>query len=111
MHNEPGEQQARERMGTNLRDLRESLGLSQSELAERAELDPRTIKALEEGARWPELLTIMLLGKGLHCDAVSRLGKGFRWEPDGNGSGTWIVDSTEVGSQSEASGQPEDRHA
>jgi transcriptional regulator with XRE-family HTH domain len=111
MRNEPGEQQARERMGTNLRELRESVGLSRRELAERAELDPRTIKTLEEGARWPEFLTIALLCRGFRCDVGPLLGKGFRWQPDRNGSGTWIIDPSEADSQAETGGQAGDQHA
>jgi transcriptional regulator with XRE-family HTH domain len=71
MPNEPGEQRARERMGTNIRERRESLGLSRRELADQSGLTPATISALERGERWPELLTVKLLCNALGFGANS----------------------------------------
>ena len=57
----------------SVRKLRYGLGISQEELAERADLHRTYIAGLERGARNPTLLTIKMLAKGLGVSAADLL--------------------------------------
>ena len=57
----------------SVRKLRHGLGISQEELAERAELHRTYIADVERGARNPTLLTIKKLAKGLGVSAAALL--------------------------------------
>jgi len=57
----------------SVRKLRYGLGISQEELAERADLHRTYIADLERGARNPTLLTIKKLAKGLGVSAADLL--------------------------------------
>ncbi len=57
----------------SVRKLRSALGISQEELAERADLHRTYIADLELGARNPTLLTIKKLAEGLGVSAADLL--------------------------------------
>ena len=57
----------------SVRKLRSGLGISQEELAERADLHRTYIAGIERGARNPTLLTIKKLAKGLGVSAADLL--------------------------------------
>ena len=57
----------------SVRKLRYGLGISQEELAERADLHRTYIADLERGARNPTLLTIKKLAEGLGVSAADLL--------------------------------------
>jgi transcriptional regulator with XRE-family HTH domain len=59
--------------GASVQKLRSGLGISQEELAERADLHRTYIVVLERGARNPTLLTIKILSKGLGVSAADLL--------------------------------------
>jgi transcriptional regulator with XRE-family HTH domain len=63
----------REKLGKNLRDHRERVGLSQEELAELCDLDRTEISLLERGLRFPRLDTLVRLSRGLKLDSVAQL--------------------------------------
>jgi transcriptional regulator with XRE-family HTH domain len=100
MRNDPGEQEARKRMGANIQERRESLGLSRRELADQSGLTLATISALERGKRWPELLTVKLLCKALRFNASSFF-DGIRREPrrGRTGRGVWVVEPVKAESR------------
>lgn len=52
---------------TNLRRIREERGLSQAELARRAELTSVAVNLLESGQRRPLLDTVLVLAQALEC--------------------------------------------
>ncbi len=56
-----------------VRKLRSGLGISQEELAERADLHRTYIAGIERGARNPTLLTIKKLAKGLGVSSANLL--------------------------------------
>lgn len=55
----------KDRLGKNLRRLREAAGLTQMELANRADMDMAEISRLELGKRDPRLSTIVRLAVAL----------------------------------------------
>ncbi len=55
----------RRRFGARLKGLREGMGLSQEELAHRAELHRTYISGVERGIRNPTLTVLEKLSKGL----------------------------------------------
>ena len=59
--------------GASVQKLRAGLGITQEELAERAELHRTYIADIERGARNPTLLTIKKLAKGLEISAADLL--------------------------------------
>jgi DNA-binding XRE family transcriptional regulator len=61
-------------LGLKVKNQRNSLGLSQEELAERTSLDRTYISLLERGKRNPSLLTLMKVAEGLEI-SVSILTK------------------------------------
>ena len=52
-------------MGKRLRDLRESRGWSQEQLAEKSDLDPTYIGGIERGRRNPSLVSLAKLAQAL----------------------------------------------
>jgi transcriptional regulator with XRE-family HTH domain len=63
----------RERLGLNLRGLRDRAGLSQEELGEMCELDRTEISLLERGLRFPRLDTLVKLARALELDSPGDL--------------------------------------
>ena len=61
------------RFGAAVQKIRYGLGISQEELAERADLHRTYIADIERGARNPTLLTIKKLAKGLGISAADLL--------------------------------------
>ena len=59
--------------GASVRKLRSGLGISQEELAERADLHRTYIVGIERGARNPTLLTIKKLARGLGVSTADLL--------------------------------------
>ncbi len=49
-----------------MRSLRQSQGLTQDQLAERARVDPRVIRFVESGERDVGVSTVWMLAKGLN---------------------------------------------
>ena len=82
------------RIGTKITTLRESLGLSQEELAERADCDVVVIEQLEDGELAPSLAPLIKITRALGC----RLG-------------TLLDDETEIGPGRHAQGRGRGRHA
>lgn len=76
--NRPGEQASCERLGANLIKAREDKGLTPKQLAEAAELDPRTVKRIETAEGWARLTTLWLLADALNLDA-GILVDGIEW--------------------------------
>jgi transcriptional regulator with XRE-family HTH domain len=68
----------REKLGHNLREHRERVGLSQEELAELCDLDRTEISLLERGLRFPRLDTLVRLSRGLKLDSVAQLVQDIR---------------------------------
>lgn len=58
--------------GSNVKERRKALGLSQEELADSIERDPRTIRLIESGDSNPTMKTVYKLSKALKVQA-SRL--------------------------------------
>lgn len=56
-----------QRVGQNVHQLRNTAGLSQVKLAEKAELDPRTIARIEKGEINLLVTTIRRLALALEC--------------------------------------------
>lgn len=72
LYDKPGYAQLRLRVAENTRNIRTRMGLTQEDLAERAELAPRVVQAIESGETNATLLTLERLAAGLGVDA-SRL--------------------------------------
>ena len=58
--------ETKEKLGTFLRQRRNSLGISQSELADRAGLDRTYVSMLERGLKYPTVLTLIKIGNVLN---------------------------------------------
>lgn len=56
-------------LGRVLRRLRKERGLSLTELADRAEVDPETLAQVERGAVDPPWTTVQAIARGLGCSA------------------------------------------
>jgi transcriptional regulator with XRE-family HTH domain len=54
-------------MGKNLRHKREVIGLTQEKLAEKADLNPRTVQKIEAGRLNVLITTVARLKKALDC--------------------------------------------
>jgi len=69
----PETQKALRRFGSRIRQLRESRGMTQEELAERCGLSQKFVSQLERGAKTPSFETILVLsrqGFGLRASRV-----------------------------------------
>ncbi|MGD8373530.1 MAG: helix-turn-helix transcriptional regulator [Candidatus Woesebacteria bacterium] len=62
--------------GKRLAEIRRSRGLTQEQLAERADITPLSIGFIEQGRRWPRLVTLQKLAKCLSVP-VAELFKGL----------------------------------
>jgi transcriptional regulator with XRE-family HTH domain len=76
----PGEDRVPERIGENLRRIRNREGLSQEQLAWRASLHRTEIGLLENGKRVPRIDTLMQLAGALGVPAEELL-DGIYWVP------------------------------
>lgn len=56
------------RFGIRLRKLRQALGLSQEQLAERIDVSPETISNLERGVHAPTFARLAEIAQGLEVD-------------------------------------------
>ena len=68
---------ALQKFGQNVREKRESLGLSQEALADNAELDRTYIGGIERGERNPTLISALRIAKALKLN-LSDLCEGVR---------------------------------
>lgn len=68
-----------------LRELRESAGLTQQQLAERASMAWRTITHLESGDRKPSWETVLALSKALDVSCEAFTSEPMEHEPKGRG--------------------------
>ena len=62
------------RLGTNIRAVRERVGVTQERLAEKADVAPRTIQRIEAGQLNILVTTLMRLAKALGCSSSDLLG-------------------------------------
>jgi transcriptional regulator with XRE-family HTH domain len=58
----------RQRFGKNLYQLRKTLGLTQAQLAELADVEWKYIQWLEYGRSWPSLAVLARLRNALKCE-------------------------------------------
>jgi transcriptional regulator with XRE-family HTH domain len=65
---------AGELFGARLREVRLKRGLSQQELAERVGLPQPHVSAMESGAKFPNLLTVLRLSVALECKVRALVG-------------------------------------
>jgi transcriptional regulator with XRE-family HTH domain len=65
---------AGELFGAHLREVRLKRGLSQQELAERVGLPQPHVSAMESGAKFPNLLTVLRLAVALECKVIELVG-------------------------------------
>lgn len=70
----------RARLGVNVRECRRRLGISQHELAFRAEMHPNAISPLELGRRLPKVESFIRLAGALEA-TPSELVAGILWTP------------------------------
>lgn len=56
-------------LGTNLRDARKRLGLTQEEVAERSGVHPTEVSRIEAGKRDPRVTTLLRLARALEVRA------------------------------------------
>lgn len=59
-----------EAFATALRRRRHALGISQEELAHRADITMRYVSLLETGRRVPTIVVVFALAQGLECSSV-----------------------------------------
>lgn len=62
--------------GKRVADIRRAKGLTQEQLAERMDVTPLSIGFIEQGRRWPRLMTLQKLAKCLNVP-VAELFKGL----------------------------------
>lgn len=74
----------RERFAVNLRQARETAGISQEELSERIEVHRTEISLLERGGREPRLGTLVKLAVALGTTPEA-LCTGIAWDPQKQG--------------------------
>ncbi|MGN6216802.1 MAG: helix-turn-helix domain-containing protein [Solirubrobacterales bacterium] len=82
----------KERFSVNLREVRETRGMTQTELALMTELHRTQISLLERGKRMPRLDTLVKLTSVLGC-SVDELTEGMRWKPNFKTYGCWEVEA------------------
>lgn len=76
----PPSDELRERLGLNFRAARERLGISQEEVASRAEAHMTAISPLELGQKVPRLATFIRLAGALE-QTPNELATGILWTP------------------------------
>lgn len=76
----PPSDELRERFGLNLRSARERLGISQDEVASRAEAHVTAVSPLELGQKLPRLATFIRLAGALE-QTPNELTTGILWTP------------------------------
>ena len=62
-------------LGENIRRMREERGLSQSELAEKIELQKQIVSAFERGVKTPSLEKLVAIADVLRCTTDGLLGR------------------------------------
>jgi transcriptional regulator with XRE-family HTH domain len=62
--------------GKRVSEIRRSRGMTQEQLAERADVTPLSIGFIEQGRRWPRLVTLQKLAKCLNV-SVAEFFKGL----------------------------------
>lgn len=62
-------------VGNNLREIRQSLKITQADLSKRAGIKQPTISAIENGINKPALETLMLLSNALGCTVSDLIGE------------------------------------
>ena len=73
-HSDGGSSDIRQRLGTNLRRLREEKGWSQEAFAHEAGIHRTYVSDIERGARNPTILVLERLAKPLGVDVSALLG-------------------------------------
>jgi transcriptional regulator with XRE-family HTH domain len=81
----------KERFSANLREVRQGLGMTQTELALLTELHRTEISLLENGKRMPRLDTLVKLVCALNCSADALI-EGLKWLPNFKTYGRWEVE-------------------
>ena len=76
----PSSDELRERFGVNLRESRKRLGISQYELAFRAEIAPNSVSLMELGKKMPRIDTVIRLAGAVGAKP-SELVAGVVWMP------------------------------
>jgi transcriptional regulator with XRE-family HTH domain len=80
-----------ERFSANLRRVRKSLRMTQTELALMTELHRTQISLLERGKRMPRLDTLVKLVSALGCRSDDLI-EGLAWMPEPDAHGRWVVE-------------------
>jgi transcriptional regulator with XRE-family HTH domain len=80
----------KERFSANLREVRETRGITQTELGLMTELHRTEISLLENAKRTPRLDTLVKLTSALSCSA-DELTEGIVWKPNFKTYGEWEV--------------------
>ena len=66
---DPAESKLLKTFGKRVADIRRTRGLTQEQLAEKANITPLSIAFIEQGRRWPRLSTLNKLAKCLDVSA------------------------------------------
>lgn len=74
-------QQLRDRLAANLLTAREQAGLPLEELAQRCELEPAEVAAIERGEELPAIDTAVRLAAALGV-GIEQLMAGIAWDPE-----------------------------
>ena len=74
--NDPKEAKYLKAFGKRVAEIRRSKGLTQDQLAERANITSLSISYIEQGRRWPRLVTLQKLAKCLGVP-IAELFKGL----------------------------------
>jgi len=56
-------------LGSNIRDRRKALGMTQEAFALSIQIPYRTFQSIEAGASWPELANLLKISRGLNVSA------------------------------------------
>jgi transcriptional regulator with XRE-family HTH domain len=78
----------RERLGSNVRQHRQRLCLTQEGLAKASNLDRSEVGLVERGEYYPRLDTLVKLARGLELQSPSELLEGISSEETGSESGS-----------------------
>ncbi len=68
--NDPKESKYLKAFGKRLADVRRSCGLTQEQLAEKANITALSLGYIEQGRRWPRLVTLQKLASCLDVSVV-----------------------------------------